>query len=108
LIVWPGGRKLASVGLNLNLFGTRSPRRTKATVIYRRTTLSRALFKANAAHNNFEINTDYLSWEGYIADSIRTITTFYCAIACQSALDAVTRGASFHGEASLLTARELT
>jgi hypothetical protein len=36
---------------------------------------------ANAAHINFEINTDDLSCEGYIADSIRTITTFYCAIA---------------------------
>jgi hypothetical protein len=49
LIVWAGGRNcslttrqyarllsdwLASVGLNLHLFGTRSLRRTKATVIY--------------------------------------------------------------------------
>jgi hypothetical protein len=84
LIVWAGGRNcslttqqyarllpdwLASVGLDLHLFGTRSLRRTKATVIYRRTTLSRALFKANAAHINFEINTDDPSCEGYIADT---------------------------------------
>jgi integrase len=40
---------IASIGLDPTLFGTHSLRRTKATLIYRRTGISPSLFRAAAA-----------------------------------------------------------
>jgi integrase len=55
-------RWVATIGLDLRLFGTHSPRRTKATLIYRRTSNLRAV-QLLLGHTKIESTVRYLAIE---------------------------------------------
>jgi hypothetical protein len=67
---------LASAGLDPTRSAHIHSAEQRAPHFYGRTAISRTLFEADAAHINFENNTDDLSCESYIADTTRTIITF--------------------------------